>query len=118
MYDEANFKLLASTTEKDLDLWFYFNVSLLEVDVEANENEADVDEQGEQATNDEEHLWANILMPIYYNDLMMMIQIPRVMMVSGDIVDNSGDKSGDVDGDNDNGENCDGDDGDGDNDKW
>ena len=37
----------------------YFNVSLLEVDVEADQDEADVDEKRKQATDDKEHLGAN-----------------------------------------------------------
>ena len=40
---------------------FYLNISLLKVDVEANQDEADVEEQGQQATNDQENLFANVL---------------------------------------------------------
>ena len=42
----------------------YFNVSLLEVDVEADQDEADVDEKRKQATDDKEHLGENYLVLI------------------------------------------------------
>ena len=53
--------------------YFYLNVSLLEVDVEADQDEADVDEQGKQAADDKEHLCANYLILI----MKMMTQVLR-----------------------------------------
>ena len=44
---------------------FYLNVGLLEVDVEANKNEADIEEQGKEAANDQKHLCANVFMLIF-----------------------------------------------------
>ena len=48
---------------------FYLNVGLLEVDVEANKNEADIEEQGKEAANDQKHLCANVFMLIFFADI-------------------------------------------------
>ena len=57
--------------------YFYFNISLLEVDVEADQDEADVDEQGKQAADDKEHLCSNYLMLIMTVINKMKTQVLR-----------------------------------------
>ena len=58
----------------------YFNVSVLEVDVEADQDEADVDEKRKQATDDKEHLGAN------YLRLIMMVIWKTMTLVLKEIV--------------------------------
>lgn len=58
----------------------YFNVSLLEVDVEADQDEADVDEERKQATDDKEHLGANYLV------LIMMVIWKTMTLVLREII--------------------------------
>ena len=58
----------------------YFNVSLLEVDVEADQDEADVDEERKQATDDKEHLGENYLV------LIMMVKWKTMTLVLREII--------------------------------
>ena len=58
----------------------YFNVSLLEVDVEADQDEADVDEKRKQATDDKEHLGENYLV------LIMMVKWKTMTLVLREII--------------------------------
>ena len=58
----------------------YFNVSLLEVDVEADQDEADVDEERKQATDDKEHLGENYLV------LIMMVIWKTMTLVLREII--------------------------------
>ena len=61
--------------------YFYFNVSLLEVDVEADQDETDVDEQGKQAADDKEHLCANYLMLIMESMTQVLRDIKMTIMI-------------------------------------
>ena len=58
----------------------YFNVSLLEVDVEADQDEADVDEKRKQATDDKEDLGENYLV------LIMMVKWKTMTLVLREII--------------------------------